>query len=553
MFSGGTVFCCLFSAAVAFGDASSVQEPVADGPVLTEAEMTKYVTVILNADLSHLTDKEKEIIRLLIEAAQEMDEAFWIQAWGDRDAKLATIPEGKLRDFAMVNYGPWDRLQNLRSFVPGVGAKPAGANFYPADMTKEEFLAAVEENPSLGSLYTFVRREDDGKLVAVPYSKLLAKQLSAAASKLRHAAGLSDNKAFAAYLVARADALESGAYQHSDLLWMDMKDNRLDMVIGPIETYEDQLFGKKAACEAYVLVKDMEWSGRLQKYAALLPGLQKKLPVAEEYRSEKPGTDADLNAYDVIYYAGDCNAGSKTIAINLPNDEKVQLEKGSRRLQLKNAMQAKYDQILVPIADLLIDPSQRKHIKFNAFFSNTMFHEVAHGLGIKNTITGNGTVREALREASGSIEEGKADILGLFMVTQLLESGDLTEGELADYYVTFVAGIFRSVRFGASSAHGRANMVCFNFLSERGAFSRDDKGRYIVDVPKMKIAVGELAGTILKLQGKGDYAAAREFSETVGQIGPVLKADLERVNREGIPTDVVFVQGPKVLGLNHEN
>jgi hypothetical protein len=297
----------------------------------------------------------------------------------------------------------------------------------------------------------------------------------------------------------------------------------------------------------------MKWSERLQKYASLLPGLQQKLPVDEQYRQEKPGADADLNAYDVVFYAGDCNAGSKTIAINLPNDEQVQLEKGSRRLQLKNAMRAKYDKILSPIAELLIAPEQRGHVNFNAFFSNTMFHEVAHGLGIKNTITGQGTVREALREGYSSIEEGKADILGLFMVTQLLESGDLTEGELADYYITFVAGIFRSVRFGASSAHGKANMVCFNFLQERGAFSRDDSGLYSVDVEKMKVAVEQLAGTILKLQGDGDYAAAREFTDTVGQIGPVLAADIERVNRTGIPTDIVFNQGEQVLGLAPSN
>ena len=257
----------------------------------------------------------------------------------------------------------------------------------------------------------------------------------------------------------------------------------------PIETYEDKLFGYKAAHECYVLIKDLEWSGRLEKYAALLPELQKKLPVEEKYRSEVPGSDSDLNAYDVVYYAGDCNSGSKTIAINLPNDEQVQLQKGTRRLQLKNAMQAKYDRIMVPIADTLLIPEQRKHITFDAFFANTMFHEVAHGLGIKYTITDKGSVREALRDTASSLEEGKADILGLFMVSQLIDSGDLPDAELMDYYVTFMAGIFRSVRFGASSAHGKANMIRFNFFKEQGAFIRQDDGRYRVNPEGMGQAI----------------------------------------------------------------
>ena len=323
----------------------------------------------------------------------------------------------------------------------------------------------------------------------------------------------------------------------------------IDVVIGPIETYEDQLFGYKAACEAYVLVKDTTWSNRLKKYAAMLPQLQRDLPVAPQYKREQPGTNSDLNAYDVVYYAGDCNSGSKTIAINLPNDEEVQLAKGSRRLQLKNAMRAKFDQILVPIANLLIVPEQRKHITFNAFFSNTMFHEVAHGLGIKETITGKGRVREALRENAGAIEEGKADILGLYMVTRLLTDGSLEQGTIEDYYVTFMASVFRSVRFGASSAHGKANMLRFNFFKERDAFSRNEMGEYRIDIEKMKNAMTELTQELLKLQGDGDYAAASDFTEKMGFLGDTLKADLERVNQKGIPTDIVFEQGAEVLGL----
>jgi hypothetical protein len=328
-----------------------------------------------------------------------------------------------------------------------------------------------------------------------------------------------------------------------------MKDNRLDLVIGPIETYEDKLFGYKAAFEGYVPVKDLERSRRLAKCAAMLPALQRGLPVADAYKAETPGTDSDLNAYDVVYYAGDCNAGSKTIAINLPNDEQVQLEKGLRRLQLKNAMRAKFDAIMVPIAGELIAPEQRRHVTFDAFFADTMFHEVAHGLGIKNTVNGKGTVRDALKELGSGIEEGKADVLGLYMIMKLNGQGELG-GSLEDYYVTFLAGIFRSVRFGAASAHGAANMVRFNFFADRGAFLRDASGHYRVDMPKMRRAVDELSGVLLKLLGDGDYAGVEALVRELGVIRPQLQSDLDRLSRGAIPVDVVFKQGKSVLGLN---
>jgi len=329
---------------------------------------------------------------------------------------------------------------------------------------------------------------------------------------------------------------------------MDMKTNTLDIVIGPIETYEDQLFGNKAAHEAYVLIKDQEWSARLAKFSAYLPELQKGLPVGDKYKKETPGTDSDLNAYDVVYYAGDCNAGSKTIAINLPNDEEVQLQKGTRRLQLKNAMKAKFDKIMVPLSEVLIDSSQRNHVTFDAFFANTMFHEVAHGLGIKNTINGKGTVRTALKELSSALEEGKADILGLYMIQQLNAKGELTD-DFKDNMVTFMAGIFRSVRFGASSAHGKANMVRFNFFKEKEAFTRNEDGTYKVNFDKLQVAMEELSNLILTLQGNGDYEGVANLVAEKGMISPELQSDLDRLGNANIPVDVIFEQGKEVLGL----
>ena len=330
---------------------------------------------------------------------------------------------------------------------------------------------------------------------------------------------------------------------------MDMKNNVIDVVIGPIENYEDNLYNYKSAHEGYVLVKDKTWSDKLSKFAAFLPELQKGIPAPEAYKQEMPGSDADLNAYDVVYYAGDCNSGAKTIAINLPNDEEVQLAKGSRRLQLKNAMKAKFDNILMPIADVLIQEDQISNITFDAFFANTMFHEVAHGLGIKNTITGKGTVREALQEHGSALEEGKADILGLYMITQLHEKGEI-EGSLDEYYTTFLAGIFRSIRFGAASAHGRANMIRFNFFKEYGAFERNENtGRYSINFDKMQDAMAALSELILTLQGDGDYDGVVALVNEKGVIGTQLQADLDRLSDVSIPVDVVFEQGVDVLGL----
>jgi len=514
----------------------------------------QYATVRLTADLSALSQNQRLMLPLLIDAAKHMSEAFWVQSYGDRRALLATIGDARRRRLAEINYGPWDRLSDNRPFVPRVGSKPKGANFYPMDMTKEEFEQAVAADSSqarrLTSLYTMVRRDDanGGRLKAIDYHVFFRSHLEPAAAKLREAASLAEDAGLRRYLERRARALLTDDYQPSDLAWLDMKDNGIDIVIGPIETYEDALFGTKASFEAYVLIKDKQWSRRLARYATMLPALQRSLPVDARYKQETPGTDSDLNAYDVVYYAGDCNAGAKTIAINLPNDEEVQLKKGTRRLQLKNAMRAKYDKILVPIADLLISEDQRKHITFEAFFANTMFHEVAHGLGIKNTLTGKGTVRAALKDQASALEEGKADILGLYMVTKLIEQGELGDADLMDNYVTFMAGIFRSVRFGAASAHGRANMLRFNFFKQMGAFARDSNtGRYRVDAGKMQEAMRALTTRILTLQGDGDYDAVQAMMQDLGKIDSVLQESLNRLGDAGIPVDIVFEQGMEVL------
>lgn len=513
-----------------------------------------YTTVRLEADLGGLSDAERQMIPLLIDAAKEMDVIYWFEVAGSRDSVLGAILDPDLRRFAEINYGPWNRLDGNRPFVAGVGAMPPGANFYPHDLTKDQFeaaaSAAADGGTALRSLYTLVRRDGQNRVMAVPYQVAFRSQVKHAAAKLREAAALAEDAGLKRYLTLRADALLSDDYQPSDLAWMEMKNNTLDIVIGPIETYDDQLLGLKAAHEAYVLMKDRQWSDRLSRYAELLPSLQRGLPVPEDYKRETPGTDSDLNAYDVLYYAGQANAGSKTIAINLPNDEEVQLAKGARRLQLKNAVRAKFDRILLPIAELLIAPDQREYLSFDAFFENTMFHEVAHGLGIKTTLSGDRTVREALAEHAGALEEGKADVLGLYMIAALADRGELGDKDLRTNYVTFLASVFRSVRFGASSAHGRANVARFNYFDALGAFTRDSaSGTYRVDFDRMRAATDSLSAKILRFQGDGNYAGVRAWMDSVGSIRPTLQGDLDRLAAAGIPVDIIFEQGTEVLGL----
>ncbi|PWK53344.1 dipeptidyl-peptidase 3 family protein [Pleionea mediterranea] len=515
-----------------------------------------YTDFTLTADLSHLSSNQKEMIAVLIDASKIMDQLFWQQAYGDKSELLSKISHEGAKAFADINYGPWDRLEGDKPFLTGVEEKPLGAQFYPEDMEKSEYEQWQKDNQAFlannrdAELYSMVERNDKGELTLVPYNVKYKASLEKAAQLLKQASELADNKEFKNYLKMRAEALLSNQYQPSDFAWMDMKTNPVELVLGPIETYEDQLFGYRSAFESYVLIKDLQWSERLAKFAAFLPELQQGLPVSEEYKQEMPGTDADLNAYDVVYYAGHSNAGSKTIAINLPNDEEVQLAKGTRRLQLKNAMRAKFDKILVPISQLLIADEQQQFITFDAFFANTMFHEVAHGLGIKNTINDKGMVRTALKETASALEEGKADILGLYMITELFNKGEITEGKLMDNYVTFLAGIFRSVRFGASSAHGKANMIRFNYFKEKGAFEKDSAtGKFRINFDKMTTAMNDLSKLLLTLQGNGDYEGAKQLLASKGVITDELQSELDKLTEANIPVDIVFNQGKKYLDL----
>jgi hypothetical protein len=509
-------------------------------------KLNDFALFTLTTDISKLTDNEKKMIPVLIEAAQIMDDIFWVEAFGDKKTLMNNLKTKNEKKLAAINYGPWERLNDNKPFIHGFGPKPTGANFYPADMTTEEFEKLADRNKT--SLYTLIRRNSNNELIVIPYHEAFRDQILKVSGLLKQASELADDPGLKNYLALRSRDFLADDYLLSDMAWMDMKNNVIDFVIGPIESYEDQLYGYKASHEAYILVKDLDWSKKLSRYTSLLPKLQKELPVDIKYKSEMPGSSSDLGAYDVIYYAGDCNAGSKTIAINLPNDERVQLAKGSRRLQLKNAMEAKFNKILLPIAEVLTPSDQLKYITFDAFFSNTMFHEIAHGLGCINTINGKGTVREALKENYTTLEEGKADILGLYLETKLKEMGE-TDVDLMNEYTTFLAGIFRSIRFGASSAHGKANLIRFNYFKEKGAFTMDTSGKYSVNFDKMKYAIDSLSGLIITIQGDGDYQKAAEMIEKYAVMDEDLIKALERIEEKDIPVDIVFNQGLEALGL----
>lgn len=540
----GIIMCTAFYSCTGSQNAKSISHDSLQTYV--KERLPIYAKVRLTTDIQKLTENQRQVLPLLIQAAQIMDDLFWQQSYPQRDSLLASVKDEGTKQFVLVNYGPWDRLNGNKPFVKGIGPKPEGSGYYPADMTKEELEKSDVKDKK--GLYSMIRRDSTGKLYSIPYHIFFREGLQKASNLLKRAADLSDEPQLKKYLSLRAEALVTDNYNPSDYAWMDMKDNGLDIIIGPIENYEDALFNSRAAFESYVLVKDREWSQRLEKYVNMMPELQRGLPVDPKYKDETPGSGSQLAAFDVVYYAGDGNSGGKTIAVNLPNDEVIQQKKGTRRSQLKNAMRAKFDKIMIPISEELIDREQQKYLKFDAFFANVMFHEVAHGLGIKSTVTGKGFVREALQEQSSWLEEGKADILGLYMVTSLLKKGEL-EGDIKDYYTTFMAGILRSVRFGASESHGKANMLCFNFFNKNGAFERTSDGRYKVNYEKFASSMNELSKQILTLQGNGDKAAVEKVQKEMAVIHPELKTDLDRLSKKGIPVDVIFEQGVDVLGL----
>ena len=501
-------------------------------------KVESYAVVEVSSPLyDALSENDKKIVDLFRQAGEIMDGLFWKQTFGDK-ADIEALPDGYAKDYALINYGAWDHLDDNKPFIKGYGAKPLGCQYYPQDMTMEEWNAF--EDPDKLSLYTVIRRDENGALKTVWYRDEYKEELDKVCALMEQAIELTENEGMRNYLIERVKAFRTDDYLASDLAWMDMKDCNMDFIVGPIENYDDHLFEAKAAYESFILLKDETRSANLAKYVALLPALQKMLPCAPEYKTFVPGTSSDLNVYDAIYYAGDCNAGSKTIAINLPNDERVHAAKGARRLQLYNSMMAKFDKIMKPIGDVLVTPEQLEYLSADAFFWNVTFHEVAHGLGVKQTVNGKGTVDAAMGSEKTTWEEAKADILGLFMVSKLIDMGEITDITKEQSVATFIAGIVRSVRFGFASSHGKANMMCYNYMEEHGAFSRNAEGKYVIDFEKAAQVIDSWAELILRTQATGDYEFAHAYAAEHASITDALAADIAKVNEAGIPRDIVF-------------
>lgn len=535
-----TMMIALGCCAMAFSGCKSKTTPTETEVEKSELQqkVEEFAYVDLSSDLvNNLSENDKSLLKIFSEIADIMDNLFWKQTFGDKSV-LDTITDPWAKEFVNINYGPWERLNNNKPFIAGYNEKPAGCQYYPADITKEEYEAFTDKNK--GSLYTVLRRNENGSLKTVWYRDEYKAELDKVCELLDLAIAVAEDAGMKKYLTERKKAFQTDDYFASDMAWMDMKDSKIDFVVGPIENYDDHLNEAKASYEAFILVKDMERSADLAKFVHLLPQLQKQLPGDEKYKTFVPGTSSDLNVYDAIYYAGDCNSGSKTIAINLPNDERVHAAKGTRRLQLRNSMQAKFDKILLPIGQLILEPALQDHLKFDAFFWNVTFHEVAHGLGIKQTINGKGSVDDAMKTEGTSWEESKADILGLFLTCQLIEMKEITNISVEDAITTYIAGILRSVRFGASSSHGKANMMCYNFMEEHAAFTRNADESYHIDFEKAQEAINAWGALILQTQGNGDYDFAKEFRIKYSVINEKLQADLDKINGAGIPRDIRF-------------
>lgn len=512
-----------------------------------KAKIRQFAPVRIAVDKKLIDARQRQLVDELVAAARCMDELFLRQAW-DGNAKLrdelrlAGKKDAPLLEYFRIQAGPFDRLDHNEPFIDGVGQKPAGAAFYPEDMTKQEFTSWIRRHPedrdAFEGTFTVIRR-DRGRLVAIPYSQEYRDRLTKAAEHLSKASELTDNASLKKYLKSRAEAFLSNDYFQSDVDWVRLKDHDVEVVIGPYEVYEDELMGLKGAFEAFITRVDPEESVRLAEVAARLAELERNLPIPDEFKGIGRSLTSPIVVAQEIFTAGDANRGVQTIAFNLPNDERVRKQEGSKKVMLKNVQQAKFDKILVPIARHVMLPEDVKNVDFRAFFSQVLLHEMSHGLGPGEIAKGGKktTVNRELKELYSVIEEAKADTLGVFNNASLTAKGFYPEIYKKILWPTYLAGMFRSVRFGINEAHGGGTALQFNYLLEKGGFVHDPKtGRFSVDPQKIGGAVRDLAHDLLMIEAKGDYAAARAFVEKYRVVRPELQAALDRL--KDVPVDI---------------
>ncbi len=510
-----------------------------------EKRVAQFAPVPLSADTSALTAEDRQVLDKLVEAARLMNEIFLRQASAGNPALREQLKTyngehaDAVRQYFTINFGPWDRLEERKPFL-GDKPHPPGAGYYPEDMTKEEFEGWVSQHPGdkekFSSTVTVIRRGPDRGLTAVPYSQEYAEWLKPAAKLLREAAALTHNASLKKFLELRAAAFESDDYYASDFAWMDL-DAPVEVTIGPYETYEDEIFGYKAAFEGFVTVNLPKESSALARYKERLPWLERNLPIPDEHKNLTRGAESPIRVVDTVYSAGDTRAGVQTIAFNLPNDERVREAKGSKKVLLRNTMKAKYDRILLPIAQRVLDPAQVKDVSFDAYFNEVLHHELSHGLGPgKITVGGRKTeVRLELKDLFATLEEAKADVMGVYNILALIDQGEMPASLRQSLEPTYVAGLFRSARFGVDEAHGQGVVAQFNYLLEKGALQIEN-GRFRAVSEKFPGAIRDLLHDMLMLQANGDYEGTKRFLEKYGKATQPIR---DAIGRFGdLPVDI---------------
>ncbi len=534
-------------AAAALAQKPSRKQNPTDNSLATK--IRRFAPTVMTANTARLSSKDRKALLKIIAAAEYYDPLYLRQIWSGNESLLKELqadktPLGRLRQhYFLINQGPWSQLDNNEPFIEGVPPRPAYANFYPDDITKEEFnawlntLSPEEKEKATGYFYV-IRRDANRKLKTVPYSEEYREFLDPAAKLLREAAKLATNKTLKDFLNKRAAAFASNDYYDSDVAWMDL-DAPIDVTIGPYETYEDELFGYKAAFEAYVTLRDDAESGKLAKFSKYLQEIEDNLPIDPKYRNPKLGAASPIRVVNEVFSSGEGNSGVQTAAFNLPNDERVVKEKGSKRIMLKNVQDAKFNKILIPISRVVLDPAQQRDLAFEAFFTHILTHELMHGLGPHN-ITVNGeqtTVRKQLKELYSAIEEAKADITGLWALQYLIDKGVVDREMQRTLYTTNLASMFRSVRFGVTEAHGRGVAMQFNYLTDEGAIKfNDQSGTFNVDETKVREAVRKLTHELLTIEAEGSYDKAKAILEKYAVIRPAMKSALDKLI--SVPVDV---------------
>ena len=529
--------------------AQPAKRPHASDPKELPKAIRRFSPTLLTANTARLSAGDRRALAKIIAAAKYMDALFLRQVWsGNEELKKRLeadkTPLGRmLLKYFLINDGPWSRLDENKAFIDGMPAKPAYANYYPDDITKEEFnawaesLSPAEKEKATGYFYT-IRRDANRKLMTVPYSQEYREFLDPAAKLLREAAALTTNASLRDFLNKRAAAFASNDYYDSDVAWMDL-DAPIDLTIGPYETYEDELFGYKAAFEAYVTLRDDAETAKLAKFSGYLQELEDNLPIDPKYRNRKLGAASPIRVVNEVFGSGEGNSGVQTAAFNLPNDERVVKEKGSKRIMLKNVQDAKFLKVLTPIARAVLPAAQQRSISFDAFFTHILTHELMHGLGPHN-ITVNGqptTVRLQLKDRYSSIEEAKADVTGLWALQYLVDKGVIDRQMQRTLYTTYLASMFRSVRFGITESHGRGVAMQFNYFTDEGAIKYDERtGKFSVDESKIRDAVKKLTTELLTIEAEGSYEKANAILEKYAVIRPPMKSALDKL--KNVPVDI---------------